>query len=623
MRKILSWGVTDEMAENLVTKVKLSNILSVALIVLLVFYSIISIFLIPELLPYCIAALVIYVMVLLINKSGAITLGRLLLSVAPIIVISTLHAVAIGVEEEKIMPILYFQYAALVLPFAVFGKDEFAYLGTSFIINILVFLNFDRINALIEIEDMNNTFFQSPFIGHLVLGGAISLSAFMIFFLQFLSEKQAYKNKELLSRINDENQKALEKENDLKKTLSELEASQIEERKRNWATEGVAKVASILRASDNFADMADAIIAFVVKYMESNQGALFIYKDDEGEDPHLELASCYAYDRKKFVEKRVELGQGLVGQCYREGDYIYLTEVPASYVNITSGLGDATPTAILLVPLKVNEQIYGIFELASFKRYESHQIEFLQQLGENIAMTLNNIRANEKTKKLLEESQQSQEQMRAQEEEMRQNMEEMQATQENQHRLQEELDEKQKQLQLKLESAKVLNQVLDKLRRSRKIVSGNLYEGIKEITETITDAMHVSRASIWAYHDGDQKISCLDLHEADTKAHSSGTELSKKDFPAYFKAIENEQIINAANARNHQDTLDFTEVYFKPLDIYSLLDVPFFAAGKLGGVICLENQHQIKNWTPEEVTFITSVCDILTILYQNHQITQK
>lgn len=204
-----------------------------------------------------------------------------------------------------------------------------------------------------------------------------------------------------------------------------------EERKRQWANEGLAKFVDIMRSSsDDIVTLGDKIISALVQYTKSNQGALYILNDEDENNKHLELVSLFAFDIKKFETRRIKLGEGLLGQTYLEAETNYYTNFPDEYIRITSGLGDANPRSILIVPLKVDTQVYGIVELASFNEFAQHEIAFVEKLGETIASSIASVRAAQKNKYLIEQFQSQTEQMRAQEEEMRQNMEEMQATQE-------------------------------------------------------------------------------------------------------------------------------------------------------------------------------------------------
>ncbi len=135
----------------------------------------------------------------------------------------------------------------------------------------------------------------------------------------------------------------------------------------------------------------------------------------------------------------MEIGQGLLGQCVLEEATIHLREIPQGYIDITSGLGESTPTSLLIVPLKVNENVYGVLEIASFNKFKPNEIEFVERLSETVASTLANVQSTQTTKSLLEESQLYAEQLSAQEEEMRQNMEELAATQEEMGRVQVEM----------------------------------------------------------------------------------------------------------------------------------------------------------------------------------------
>lgn len=218
---------------------------------------------------------------------------------------------------------------------------------------------------------------------------------------------------------------------------------------KNWSAEGLAKFVQILRTdSKDLSILADKIIAQLVKYLNANQGALFMVNDTHSKDLHLQMLACYAYDRKKHLQKKVYLGEGLAGQAWLEKDSIYLTDIPQNYTHITSGLGHATPREVLIVPLKNNEEVLGVVELASFNKFEPYQIVFLEKLGESIANTIITVKNSEVNTALLIESQKTAEEMKAQEEEMRQNLEELTATQEAQSRLEKELKARLSELEL-------------------------------------------------------------------------------------------------------------------------------------------------------------------------------
>jgi len=223
----------------------------------------------------------------------------------------------------------------------------------------------------------------------------------------------------------------LEMRESLYKAKSEEEKRRKEEEKQNWATVGYAKFGELLRNStDNMEAFTYNVISNLVKYTESNQGALFLLNMADESDPYLTMSSCYAYNRKKYVDKRIEIGSNLVGQCYLEAETIYMTDIPEDYISITSGLGDANPSSLIITPLKFNDKVFGVIELASFHPYEKYQIEFIEKLAESIASTISTVRVNLQTIQLLEESKLKSEELAAQEEEMRQNMEELQTTQE-------------------------------------------------------------------------------------------------------------------------------------------------------------------------------------------------
>ncbi|MDN4164089.1 GAF domain-containing protein [Cytophagales bacterium LB-30] len=255
---------------------------------------------------------------------------------------------------------------------------------------------------------------------------------------------------------------------------------------RNWVTQGLAQFADILRRNnDNLQVLADELLTALVKYLNANQGAIFVQSEDNKNE--LQLIATYAYERRKKQKMNVQIGEGLVGQAFREKDTLYITEIPEEYIKIKSGLGERTPNYLLVSPLIANETVNGVIEIASFEDILPYQREFVEKLGETISATISTTRINEKTKKLLEESRQMTEELRAQEEEMRQNMEEMQATQEEMRRAQLEVTKKEANLNALINNTedsiitmdrnyKIM--LLNEVQRNR--YKGTQYEGITE-----------------------------------------------------------------------------------------------------------------------------------------------
>lgn len=225
-----------------------------------------------------------------------------------------------------------------------------------------------------------------------------------------------------------------------------------EERQRHWNANGLAKFSSIARDQNRKFDLVlNDFLSQLVSYISANQGGIFILNDDK-DDPALELKACWAYNRKKFVERTLRPGEGLVGQTFLEGELVLLKDVPKDYISITSGLGEALPRCVVLVPLKNNEDVVGILEIASFEVWEKFQLDFLMDIGKLLGSVVHQIRSAEATKTLLEESQMQALQLRSQEEELRQNVEELNATQEAVARKSQEAVEQNSRLSAVLDS---------------------------------------------------------------------------------------------------------------------------------------------------------------------------
>ncbi len=242
----------------------------------------------------------------------------------------------------------------------------------------------------------------------------------------------------------------------------EIEAKRKEEEElRNWATEGIAKFAEILRKDqDNLKSLSYNIMSHLIDYLNVNQGALFVINNDNDEETVFSMTAAIAYGRDKCINRDIKIGEGLIGRCVYERKTIYITKVPDDYVQITSGLGNANPSCVLIVPCSLNEEVYGVIEIASFEELKPYEIEFVEKLGESIASTIASVKVTEKTNKLLKASQIQREELSSQEEELRQNLEEMQATQED---LRRQMDENQEMKDNLSKEIGLMNSLMDNI----------------------------------------------------------------------------------------------------------------------------------------------------------------
>jgi len=231
---------------------------------------------------------------------------------------------------------------------------------------------------------------------------------------------------------------------DMREKLKSAKALELERKHetdiRNWETRGVAMFSDILRQSnDDLRELGFKVCRELVDYLGANQAGMYVYQENEFAEKYLELTAAFAYDRRKYNKQRIAVGEGLVGTCLVEKNTIHLRKVPEAYIRIGSGLGGAKPRALLIVPMKMEQQVLGVLEVASFRPFEPEHLRFVEVVAGNVATTLANSRVAQQTKLLLDKFKAQSEELSEQEEEMRQNLEELQATQEESKRRENEL----------------------------------------------------------------------------------------------------------------------------------------------------------------------------------------
>jgi len=212
-----------------------------------------------------------------------------------------------------------------------------------------------------------------------------------------------------------------------------LKNADLEEQKRRhddkiraWSSEGANKMSELIRENhDEIDDFTFKITQSLTQYLAVNQGLIYLIDEAETDEKYLKLASAYAYGKRRMLKNKLLYNEGLIGRCFLEKETIYLNDIPESYVKITSGLGEATPTSLLLVPLKGENEVLGVLELGSFSNFQKYEIEFVERIAEMIGTAVKNIYSNAKTNRLLKESREKSEQLEITEQLNRQNIEAM------------------------------------------------------------------------------------------------------------------------------------------------------------------------------------------------------
>ncbi|NMM49118.1 PAS domain-containing protein [Marinigracilibium pacificum] len=354
--------------------------------------------------------------------------------------------------------------AYAVLPFGLYSFEKKTGLIIAIVLTIITIASpfiFNGISFGDNLEQLAND--------NIVKMGGFFIGSILIFMFLFAMSRSlslTEENNSNLRAVVEEHNKDLEKsQEELKNQLEEAHTVQLKEKNRAWVIEGLGRINSLIRKHDDPKKLASEVISEIVTYIGANQGSIFLLEEDEEtNEKYLELNGTYAFDRKKFVDKKISVGEGLVGQSFLEKEPIILKDIPQNYVTITSGLGGTTPGFLVIYPLINNEVVEGILEIASFDELEDHKMNYLEGLGESLASTFNLSKINYQTKYLLELSKQQEEEMRSQAEELQQNMEELQATQEEIARKAREVEEQNNQLKMQEE---VMRQNMEELQASQ------------------------------------------------------------------------------------------------------------------------------------------------------------
>ncbi len=187
---------------------------------------------------------------------------------------------------------------------------------------------------------------------------------------------------------------------------------------QDWLKTNLTRFTRMLQGQKDLAAVSKLVLSELSTVVSAQHGLFYVTEPHAGA-PELSLLNSYGFRERKRLSNRFEPGEGLVGQCMLEKERILLTEVPDDYIRINSGLGDAPPRNVVVLPIIFEDEVRAVLELASFNRFSETHVVFLEQLAESIGIVLNTITTSMRTEELLKQSQSLTEELQSQQEELR------------------------------------------------------------------------------------------------------------------------------------------------------------------------------------------------------------
>ncbi|MDR0357996.1 MAG: response regulator, partial [bacterium] len=194
---------------------------------------------------------------------------------------------------------------------------------------------------------------------------------------------------------------------------------------QDWLKTNLARFTGLLQGQRDLQAVSRLILSELAPQVGAQHGVFYTLDNSDPDEPSLRFQAGYAYRERKNLATVIRVGEGLVGQCALEKERILLTNVPHDYVTISSGLGEAAPLNMVVLPILFEGQVRAVIELASFERFSPVHLDYLDQLTESIGIVLNTIEANMRTEGLLKQSQSLAGELQHQQEELRQTNEEL------------------------------------------------------------------------------------------------------------------------------------------------------------------------------------------------------
>ncbi|GLS30971.1 GAF sensor hybrid histidine kinase [Mesorhizobium albiziae] len=230
--------------------------------------------------------------------------------------------------------------------------------------------------------------------------------------------------------------------------IRNLKDQTLKNAEQDWLKTNLARFSRMLQGERDLATVSRLIMSELAPLVNAQYGVFYVANRDE-QDSYLELAASYGAESKEAIRQRLDLHEGLIGQSAADKRAIMLNEVPANFLRIASGLGDAPPANVIILPALFEDDVKAVIELASFRDFSDTHQSFLNQLMESVGIVLNTIAATMRTEGLLKQSQLLTSELQVRQTELTKKQEELHATNEELQEKAQLLENEKKQVENK------------------------------------------------------------------------------------------------------------------------------------------------------------------------------
>jgi HAMP domain-containing protein/signal transduction histidine kinase/DNA-binding response OmpR family regulator len=210
-----------------------------------------------------------------------------------------------------------------------------------------------------------------------------------------------------------------ELKDNINEMIRNLKDQTLKNTEQDWLKTNLARFTRMLQGERDLSTVSNLVLSELAPLINAQHAVFYVTDTDDEGQAVLNLASAYAFNNRKHVTNQFKLREGLIGQCAYEKSRILLTNVPTDYVQISSGLGEAAPLNIIVLPALFEGEVKAVIELATFGEFNETQQAFLDQLMESVGIVLNTIAANMRTEGLLKQSQLLTSELQAQQDELK------------------------------------------------------------------------------------------------------------------------------------------------------------------------------------------------------------